>query len=212
MALVLTPLVDCLHPSSPLLRLTGGCQERDAHTTCPRTAYCEPHSHSANMPPNRRAISCPDLFALDDDSLQWSSWIKNQVPIGERAERQPLTDPQYWDWQADAELLRLQTLEDDASVTESNAVEEDSSSFQAGDESYWNWTQWRHKDSSNRTMAPSAVDLYWCTDSAVVTDKLAVAQVYQSNCPRRQRAQQENTRVVCASTTERPSIDYWYGM
>lgn len=179
------------------------------------------------MPPNRRAVSCPDLVGLDHEDYHWLPCIPGTCKEDAlRGPRDSQHNVWYWDWHADEEILRQQNLnesEHDVSFSAGHSVEQSrvdsnqqpsaaalhESMFAATFDSshhYWAWVHWplKHVEANMMCFSETTND-YW-TDASVCEEH-AVKELYATNFSRRNQFPLHE-----GNTAQQGADDYWHGM
>ncbi|GKY96321.1 hypothetical protein MPSEU_000591800 [Mayamaea pseudoterrestris] len=177
------------------------------------------------MPPNRRAVSCPDLFALDEPSHHWfatAAEASGSKGFSSQEQDESSNDAlvNYWDWHLDDEQLRME--EERLEVAEHRGainiagrsshhlakqrVMVDLATGNAEDAHhhphYWTWVHWVEKETeASQDFAHSFWE--WRDETE---HHHAIKHVYRSNNFRRAV---ENDNAM--ETNSDHGVDYWHG-
>lgn len=156
------------------------------------------------MSPNRRTVSCPDLFVLDDH--HWHVIQAKPAAIDVHAH--------YWHWPVNEDELRRHDEQLEQESVDDIAVRFDNHESQSSDFSesapepdsvgtsnhYWTWVHWPERLPDDGTSHPH----YWA-ESHVPSEHHAVKHIYKTglkHAPPKRRTDTELEDIV----------DYWHGM
>jgi hypothetical protein len=167
------------------------------------------------MPPNRRAVSCPDLFALDESH----GWLANACSTNDDVSLPPpnVMDEaiDYWGWHMEHDEKLVQCHQEDdrieTHVYDKSRNCQDKSKREpvprgATDElskthHYWTWVHWRNNEKDRPEVNdPPSPSSYWHWHGGV-PEHHAVKHIYKTGM-----------QHMIAQPIEISHHDYWHGM